>query len=466
MEEPGAWYPEAYRIKVVEPIRLPEPEEREEALRQARYNLFRVPSRLIYVDLLTDSGTGAMSQDQWAALMQGDEAYAEARSFERLLSTTREIFGFEYLLPAHQGRAVENLFFRNTMKPGQIVAGNYHFDTTRAHIIDKGGIPVDLVIAEGKQADLEHPFKGNIDVDALERLLARQRNEVALVIMTLTCNSVGGQPVSLENLRAARALCQRYRVPLYLDAARIAENCYFIRLRERGYQETPLLDIAREIASLCDGILMSAKKDGLVNIGGLFVTNDADLYERMAADCILYEGYITYGGLAGRDLEAMAVGLREMLNWEYMRSRVGQVARLGQRLDNAGIPIVKPVGGHAVFVDAAKLLPHIPWNEFPGHALAVALYREGAVRGVEIGSLMLGRDPQTGENLRSPFEYLRLAVPRRVYTDAHLFYVADCLIEIRDDAKRVPGVEIVHEPRLLRHFTADFRLKETVGTAP
>jgi tryptophanase len=465
VNEPPDWIPEAYRIKMVEPIRLPTPEEREIALRNAGYNLFRIPSRLIYVDLLTDSGTGAMSQEQWAALMKGDEAYAWAQSFERLLATARDIFGFEYLLPAHQGRAVENLFFRNILRPGQMVAGNYHFDTTRAHILDKGGIPVDLVIPEGRDAQSLHPFKGNIDLNALERLLSEKRGGVAVVLMTLTCNSVGGQPVSLENLAATSDLCRRFQIPLYLDAARIAENCYFVRSREPGYAQTPILEIARKTASLCDGILMSAKKDGLANIGGLFMTNDQDLYERMAADCILYEGYITYGGLAGRDLEAIAVGLREALDWDYLRSRVGQVARLGQMLDHAGIPIVKPVGGHAVFVDAGALLPHIPWNEFPGHALAVSLYREGAVRGVEIGSLMLGRDPRTGENLRSPFEYLRLAIPRRVYTDAHLSYVADCLVRIRDHASQIPGVEIVREPRLLRHFTADFRLKGGVKAA-
>ncbi|MHA2621464.1 MAG: tryptophanase [bacterium JZ-2024 1] len=463
MDGPSGWHPEPYRIKVVEPIRLPSVEEREEALRHAAYNLFRVPSRLIYVDLLTDSGTGAMSQDQWAALMRGDEAYAWAQSFERLLETTRDIFGFEYLLPAHQGRALEHLFFRNILKPGQIVPGNYHFDTTRAHIIDKGGVPVDLVIPEGASPDVIHPFKGNIDLDALDRLLSEKGDQVAVVMMTMTCNSVGGQPVSLENLSATRDLCRKYRVPLYLDAARIAENCYFIRARSPTFKDTPIPEIARRIASLCDGILMSAKKDGLVNIGGLFMTNNEKLYEKMAADCILYEGYITYGGLAGRDLEAMAVGLREALNWEYLRSRVEQVARLGARLHSAGIPIVQPVGGHAVFVDASAMLPHLPWSDFPGHALAVALYREGAVRAVEIGSLMLGRDPVSGENIRSPFEYLRLAIPRRVYTDAHLSYVADCILRIREYADCVPGVEIVREPRLLRHFTADFRLKEPVS---
>jgi tryptophanase len=465
VEELPGWVPEAYRIKVVEPIRLPSPEEREAALRSAGYNLFRVPSRLIYVDLLTDSGTGAMSQDQWAALMRGDEAYAWAQSFERLLATTREIFGFEYLLPAHQGRAVENLFFRSLLKPGLIVPGNYHFDTTRAHVLDKGGIPVDLVIPEGENARADHPFKGNMNLVALERLLSEKRDRVAVVIMTLTCNSVGGQPVSLENLAATRDLCRRFGISLYLDAARIAENCYFVRAREPGYADTPISEIARKTAALCDGILMSAKKDGLANIGGLFMTNDENLYEQMAADCILYEGYITYGGLAGRDLEAIAVGLREALDWNYLLSRVAQVERLGRTLDAAGICIVKPVGGHAVFVDAAALLQHVSWDEFPGHALAIALYREGAVRGVEVGSLMLGRDPETGENARSPFEYLRLAIPRRVYTDAHLSYVADCVIRIRDYADRVPGVEIAREPRLLRHFTADFRLKGAVKAA-
>lgn len=453
---------EPFRIKVVEPISWVPKADREAVLMQAGFNVFRIPAEKIYVDLLTDSGTGAMSQEQWAALMRGDESYAGARSFQRLEAGAREIFGFRYVLPAHQGRGVENIFFRSVLKPGQFVIGNFHFDTTRAHIEDKGGIPVDLVIGEAGDIASPHPFKGNMDLERLDAFIEEQgARQVALILMTCTCNSMGGQPVSIENLKAVRRIADAHGLPLFMDAARFAENAFFIHEREPGYSRKTIRQIVREMAGLVDGMLMSAKKDMLVNIGGLFLTNDRALYDRVGAQGILYEGYLTYGGLAGRDLDAMAVGMTEAVELSHLTQRIAQVRRLADAVRKAGIPVVQPTGGHAVYVDAGKLLPHLKWDEFPGHALALQLYLEGCARGVEVGSLMMGRAPDTHENRRAPLELLRLAIPRRTYTDNHLNVVAEALRRIAARAYRVPGVRFVHEPPVLRHFSATFALAAT-----
>ena len=457
MKEFPEWLPEPFRIKAVERIRLPSLQEREQALREAGYNLFRVPARLVFIDLLTDSGTGAMSQEQWAALMQGDEAYAGSRSFERLQESVREIFGFPYVLPAHQGRGVENMVFRALLREKRYVPGNFHFDTTRAHIEDKGGVALDFIVPEAREIHRPHPFKGNLDLERLRAFLEEKASETACVLMTLTCNSVGGQPVSMENMRAVRELCDTFGVPLFVDGARIMENAFLIKKRERGYEERSVRAIVRELADLADAMLISAKKDALVNIGGVFLTRDRALYEEVLQYCILHEGYLTYGGLAGRDLEAMAIGFQEALDEQYLEHRIGQVRFLADALRRQGIPLQEPPGGHGVFVDAGALLPHIPWNQYPAQALAVELYRVAGVRAVEIGSLLMGRDPETGEERRAPAEFLRLAIPRRVYTEKHLLYVAEALGHIREYADRIRGMQIVEEPPRLRHFLCTLR---------
>jgi tryptophanase len=450
--------PEPWRVKVVEPIRLPGPEEREERLAQAGFNLFDIPSEAVFIDLLTDSGTAAMSDNQWAGLMVGDESYAGARSYYRFEAAVREIFGLPHVVPVHQGRVAENLLFSTCVGPGQIVPNNSHFDTTRANIEVHGGEALDLVIEEGRHPDAEHPFKGDIDLARVRRLFERHRNRIPLAMITLTNNSGGGQPVSLANIRAYAGLCREFAIPFYVDACRFAENAWFIRQREEGQQERPVREIVREIFDLADGCTMSAKKDGLANIGGFFASRDADLVEAIKQRLILIEGFPTYGGLAGRDLEAVARGLQEVLDHEYLRFRVQQVEAFGRRLTELGIPIIRPTGGHAVYIDAMAFLREIPQSRFPAQALAVGLYRAGAVRGVEIGSVMFGRtDPETGEPVYADLELVRLAVPRRVYTNSHLQYVADVLEEIRDHRDRIRGLEIVHQAPVLRHFTARFQ---------
>src|SRR6266498_2024705 len=391
--------PEPWRVKVVERIRSIGPAEREEALHRAGYNVFGIASEDIYIDLLTDSGTSAMSDAQWAGLMIGDESYAGGRNYRRFEQTVRDIFGLPHVIPTHQGRVAENLLFSTVLKPGQVVPSNIHFDTTRANIEHQGAEAADLVIDEGLDPNALHSFKGNLVLSKLERLpTERGRENVPLVMITVTNNSGGGQPVSMANVRAVRQVCQHHGVPLYFDACRFAENCYFIQQRESGYANKSVAEIARELFSHGDGCTMSAKKDGLVNIGGFLALNDAAWTEKITNLLILIEGFPTYGGLAGRDLEAMARGLREVLNEDYLAFRINQVAHLGELLDQAGVPIVKPVGGHAVYIDAERMLPHIPQSQFPGQALVVALYREYGVRAVEIGSLMFGHpDPNSGE---------------------------------------------------------------------
>jgi tryptophanase len=448
--------PEPWRVKVVEPIRLVPPHERERRLEEAGYNLFNVPADAIFIDLLTDSGTSAMSDAQWAAMMTGDESYAGAKSFFRFESAVKEIFGFPHVIPTHQGRMGENLVFSTILAPGDIVTNNTHFDTTRANVEANGGIGIDLVVEEGLHPELEAPFKGNMDLDALDRTLAGNPGRVKVGMITLTNNSAGGQPVSLANVRAAAEIHRKHGVPFWIDACRFAENAWFIKQREAGQGRRTVAEIVREVFDCADGCIMSAKKDGLANIGGFVALRSRELFERLKNRLVIIEGFPTYGGLAGRDLDAIARGLREVLDESYLSFRVEQVRRFGQEMIDAGIPIVRPVGGHAVYVDAQALLSHIPPLEFPGQTLTVELYREGGVRAVEIGSLMFARkDPESGRDVPAPNELVRLAVPRRVYTNSHLGYVTKALREIRERKSSLRGYRIVRQARFLRHFTAE-----------
>jgi tryptophanase len=456
---------EPFRIKVVEPLRRVSREERERLIHDAGLNIFGVPADTIYVDLLTDSGTSAMSDRQWSGLMLGDESYAGSRNYFHFEETVRRVFGYPHVIPTHQGRMAENLLFSTVLKAGDVVPNNIHFDTTRANVEHQGAEALDLVIDEGLDPEVIHPFKGNLDPAKLDRALRELgRERVPLVMITVTNNSGGGQPVSIANVRAVREVCDRHRVPLFFDACRFAENCWFIREREPGYADRSVREIAREMFALGDGCTMSAKKDGLVNIGGFLALRNPEWAERITNLLILVEGFPTYGGLAGRDLEAMARGLEEVLSEDYLAFRVGQVAHLGAMLDEAGVPIVKPVGGHAVYVDARRFLEHIPQSQFPGQALVVALYRDYGIRAVEVGSLMFGHvDPKTGENVYPRLDLVRLAVPRRVYTSEQMRYVADSVIEIHRGRRRLKGLRIVHEAPVLRHFTA--RLEELDAVA-
>lgn len=455
---PRSEYAEPYRIKVVEPIELTTREEREKIIKEAGYNVFNIPSDKVYIDLLTDSGTSAMSNHQWAGLMLGDEAYAGGRNFYRLRDTVREITGFEHVLPTHQGRAAENILTTMLVKPGQRVLGNMHFDTTEGHIRLKGGEPVNLVIKEGLKTATRHPFKGNIDIGRLiEEIETYGKERISYINITVTCNSNGGQPVSMENIREVRRIAKEHSIPVFLDAARFAENAYFIREREEGYGNKSIAEIALEMFSYADGFTMSAKKDGLVNIGGIFATRDEGLYKKACQWGIVYEGFLTYGGLAGRDLEAMAQGLKEVLNEDYLESRIGQVAYLGESLLEHGIPIIEPVGGHGVYLDAKRFLPDIPQSTFPAQALVVELYVEAGIRAVELGTAAFGRrDEETGEMIYPALELVRLAIPRRVYTDRHMDMVVRALRNIRERRDEIRGLKLIYEAPVLRHFTAEF----------
>jgi tryptophanase len=446
---------EPFRIHSVEPVRMTTIEERDAALREAGYNLFNIHAADVLIDLLTDSGTGAMSRDQWAAVQHGDESYAGSPSWYAFLESVQALFPFRHVIPTHQGRAAEKILFSTIGGAGKVVPNNTHFDTTRANVEFTGAEAVDLVIPEGRDPAAEHPFKGNMDVAALERLLEQRGGDVPVVFITITNNSGGGQPVSLENVRAVRAACDRHGVPLFLDACRFAENAWFIKLREPGQGGRSIPDIVREMASLADGMTMSAKKDGLANIGGWLAMNDDGLAERCRNMLILTEGYITYGGMAGRDLEAIAQGLREVVDEDYLRYRIRSTAYLGEALDEAGVPLVKPFGGHAIYVDARALLPHVPPLAYPGQSLAVALYREGGIRGCEIGTVMFGQHPD-GTESPAAMDLVRLAIPRRTYTQSHVDYVIEVVAWVAERAASLAGFRIMNAPPALRHFTARF----------
>ncbi|GAB4365588.1 MAG: tryptophanase [Calditrichia bacterium] len=447
---------EPFRIKVVEPLRLIDRAQREEFIRKAGFNVFKIPAEAVFIDLLTDSGTSAMSDRQWAALMMGDESYAGCRNYFNLHQTVKDIMGFEFLLPTHQGRAAENILFSTVVKEGDVVPNNIHFDTTRANVEYLGAKALDCVIDEGLEPENEHPFKGNMDPQKLQQAINDYgRERIPLVALTITNNSGGGQPVSMENIRQISSICKKHQIPLFFDAARFAENAYFIKLREKPYQNYSLGEVVREMFSYADGCWVSAKKDALVNIGGFIALNNEELYQKLQNLLILKEGFPTYGGLAGRDLEAMAQGLRDVLSEEYLRYRLEHTAFLGNLILEAGIPVVKPFGGHAVYINAKQFLSHIPQSQFPGQALTVALYREAGIRAVEIGSLMFAsKNPATGEWTYPELDLVRLAIPRRVYTVSHLAYVADALIQIKKNREKLKGLRLVNEPPFLRHFTA------------
>jgi tyrosine phenol-lyase len=449
---------EPFKIKVVEPIRRTSRAERDRLLRGAGYNLFQVPADSVYVDLLTDSGTSAMSDNQWAGLMLGDESYAGSKSYYHFEDAVRSIFGYRHVIPTHQGRMAENLLFSTVVKAGMCVPNNIHFDTTRANIEHQGAQAVDVVVKEAYDPHVEAPFKGNMDLVRLEEVINRVgRDRIPLVLLTITNNSGGGQPVSMANIRQTRTLLNRYGIPLFFDACRFAENCFFIKEREPAFAGTPILDIVRELFRYGDGCTMSAKKDGLVNIGGFLSLNDGQWAQDITNLLILVEGFPTYGGLAGRDLEAMARGLKEVLDEDYLSFRIGQVRYLGGLLDEAGVPILKPVGGHAVYLNAKEFLPHLPQEQFPAQALAIALYREYGIRGVEIGTVMFGKkDPSTGHVIHPELEMVRLAIPRRVYTNMQITYVAEAIIELHRQAEKIHGLTMTYEAPVLRHFTARF----------
>jgi tryptophanase len=449
---------EPFRIKVVEPIRVTTADERRELIRAAGYNPFRLRAEHVLIDLLTDSGTGAMSTHQWAGVMEGDESYAGARSFFRFEAAVQGIFGHTHVIPTHQGRASERLLCRALLKRGDVIPGNTHFDTTRANIEDALAEAVDIPVAEATDPDDLHPFKGNIDLGRLEELLARLGHEhVPFVLITVTNNSGGGQPVSMENLRRTRALCDRYGVPLLLDAARFAENAYFIKLREPGYAGKTPREIAKEMFSLSDGAMMSMKKDAFGNIGGVISINSDEWAERIRGLLILTEGFITYGGLAGRDLEALAIGVEEILDEDYLRYRIASTAYVGRHLDACGVPLLKPFGGHAIYLNGRRFCEHIPDEQFPGWALSVALYQHAGVRACEIGNVMFGRrDETTGAWHWPPLDLVRLAIPRRVYTQSHMDYVIEAIDELHRKRKTIQGLAFVHRPAVLPHFTATF----------
>lgn len=451
-------FPEAepFRIKVVEPLKLTTHEQREAILRKAQYNIFKIPAEDVYVDLLTDSGTSAMSQAQWAGIMTGDESYAGCRNWFHLEETIRDITGYPFVLPTHQGRPAENILTLIHVKPGMSALSNMFFDTTQANVETKGGLPHQLVINEGLSTEADHPFKGNVDIDKLEDTIIRLgRDNIALILVTATCNNNGGQPVSIANLKSVRKVADKHNLPFFLDAARFAENAFFIKMREPGYQDKSLKEIAREMFACADGCTMSSKKDGLVNIGGFLALKDEQKYRQAQNYLILLEGFITYGGMAGRDLEAMSIGLNEVLDIDYMANRVRQVHYLGSQLIRSGVPVMKPLGGHCVLIDMKQFLPHIPQEQFPCEAFNAQLYLDSGTRAAGLGQLSFGsEDPDSGQVIYAPLEVVRLAVPRRVYTDNHMDVVARSVERIYQKREQLRGMRIKSAPKALRHFTA------------
>ncbi len=447
-------YAESWKIKMVEPIRKSTREEREQWLKECHYNVFMLRAEQVYIDCITDSGTGSMSDRQWSAMMIGDESYAGARSFFRLKETIKRITGFDYVLPTHQGRAAENVLFSYLVHEGDIVPGNSHFDTTKGHIESRKATAVDCTIDEAHNTQLELPFKGNVDIAKLEKVMAEHADKIPFVIVTITNNTAGGQPVSMENLRQVSEVCKKYGKALVLDSARFAENAYFIKTREEGYADKSIKEISLEMFSYADGMTMSAKKDGLVNMGGFIATKHQDWYDGAKMYCITYEGFVTYGGMNGRDMEALAVGLDENTEFDMLDTRIRQVQYLAAKLDEYGIPYQRPVGGHAIFLDADRILTHVPKEEFPAQALTVELYREAGIRGCEIGYILADRDPVTRENRFGGFDFLRLCIPRRVYTNNHMDVIAAAIKNVYDRRESIThGVKIVWEAPLLRHFT-------------
>ncbi|CEQ22780.1 tryptophanase [[Clostridium] sordellii] len=450
---------EPFKIKMVEPIKMTTKEEREVKIANANYNLFSLKADDVYIDLLTDSGTGAMSSKQWAAVMLGDESYSGASSYFKLVDAAKDIFGYKYIQPVHQGRAAEKVLIPLFAETGKYAISNMHFDTTRAHVELTGAKAIDCVVPEALDTVKYAPFKGNMDVARMENLINEFGPEnVGVIIMTVTNNTAGGQPVSMKNMRETYKVAKKYNIPVLIDAARYAENAYFIKTREVGYEDKTVKEIVREMFSYGDMMTMSSKKDAIVNMGGLIgIKDDEELYDNIKARTISFEGFVSYGGLAGRDLEALAVGLYEGIDYDYLRYRIGQMEYIANRLDEAEIAYQSPVGGHAIFIDAKKLLPHIPYYQFPAQALAIELYKEAGIRSCDIGSYMLDNDPVTGEQRQSELELTRLAVPRRVYTQAHLDVIVDALISIKERASEINGYEITWQPKVLRHFTSKLK---------
>ena len=452
------YIPEPFKIKMVEPIQLISREERKKALQTAGYNVFGLRAEDVYIDLMTDSGTSAMSHHQWAALMQGDESYAGARSFFHLKEVMDEIFRFKHFVPTHQGRAAENILASIMIKPGQYIPSNMHFDTTEGNIRARGGRPTNLVVDEAYDPAVRVPFKGNMDILKLRNFILEHGPEnIPIGMITITNNAGGGQPVSMENLQQVAKTYKEFGIPFFIDSCRFAENAYFIKLREPGYENKSPLEIAQEIFSLADGATMSAKKDGIVNIGGFLAMNDSTLFEKVRNELIMREGFPTYGGLAGRDLDAMAIGFKEALEISYLNYRLGQTSYLGERLLSHGIQIIEPPGAHAIYLDAMKMLPHIPQHQLPGQALSLAMYLEGGIRAVELGTVAFGYiDPETGKEVYPQLDLVRMAIPRRVYTQSHMDYVIDILVQIAKNPQKIKGYSIKYQPEFLRHFTAQF----------
>jgi len=453
MELPFA---ESYKIKVVENLRISTRAEREKWIKEAKNNVFQLKAEQVYIDLLTDSGTGAMSDNQWAAMMTGDESYAGARSFFQLKETIEKLTGFKYVIPTHQGRAAENVLFSHLVKAGDIIPGNSHFDTTKGHIESRKAVAYDITVDEAKDTQLEVPFKGNPDPKKLEKVLAESADKIPFILVTITNNTAGGQPVSMECIKVVRKIADKYKKPVLFDSARFAENAYFIKVREKGYANKTIKEIVKEMFSYADGMTMSAKKDGIVNIGGFIATRLENWYEGAKNFCIPFEGYLTYGGMAGRDMAALAVGLNESTEFDYLQSRIKQVEYLGKKLDEYGIPYQRPAGGHAIFVDVSKVLTNIPKEEFPAQTLTIELYLEAGIRACEIGYLLADRDPVTRENRFGGLDLLRLCIPRRVYSDNHMNVIAAALKNVFDRRDKITrGVKILKEAEFMRHFTVE-----------